>query len=123
MPCSLQECGDWLKGLPTQTVAQSKPVHRLHSAMALLQSHSSWQRREEVHQVLGSWDVSQKAKGRKRKFDEVQADLIAVVVEETRRLKTMQDAHEPLSLGASATIAGICFSAIQTALQHGSIER
>ena len=31
----------------------------------------------------------------------------------TRRLKTMQDAHEPLRLSAWATIAGTCFSAIQ----------
>ena len=53
----------------------------------------------------------------------MKADFIANVVEETRRLKTMQDAHEPLKLGASATSAGTCFSAIQIALQHGSMER
>ena len=91
--------------------------------MALLQSRSSRQQREEVQQLFGSWDVSQKAKGRKRQYDEVKADLIAEVVEEARRLKGMQDAYEPPSLDASATTAGTCFSAIQTALQHGSIER
>ena len=53
----------------------------------------------------------------------MKADLTATVVEEARRLKTMQDAYEPLSLDASATIAGTCFSAIQTAVQHESIER
>ena len=100
-----------------------KPIQRLQSAMALLQSRSSRQQREEVQQLFGSWDVSQKAKGRKRKYDEVKADLVAKVVEEARRLKTMQDAYGPLSLDASATIAGTCSSAIQTALQHGSIER
>ena len=53
----------------------------------------------------------------------MKADFIAKVVEEKRRLKTMQDAHEPLRLGASAIIAGIRFSAIQIALQHESMER
>ena len=123
MPRNLQECGDWLRGLPAQTSAQSKPIQRLHSAMSLLQSRSSRQKREEIQQLLGSWDVSQKAKGRKRKYDEVKADLIAKVVEEARRLKRMQDAYEPPSLDASAITAGTCFSAIQTALQHESIER
>ena len=91
--------------------------------MALLQGRYYRQKREEVQQLLGSWDVSQKAKCCKRKNDEVKADLISEVVEEARRLKRMQDAYEPPSLDASATTAGICFSAIQTALQHESIER
>ena len=91
--------------------------------MALLQSRSSRQKREEIQQLLGSWAVSQKAKGRKRKYDKVKADLLAKVVEEARRLKRMQDAYEPPSLDASAITAGTCFSAIQTAFQHESIER
>ena len=123
MPRNLQECGDWLRGLPAQTSAQSKPIQRLHSAMSLLQSRSSRQKREEILQLLGSWDVSQKAKGRKRKYDEGKADLLAKVVEEARRLKRMQDAYEPPSLDASTITAGTCFSAIQTAVQHESIER
>ena len=64
-----------------------------------------------------------KTKSRKRKFDEVKADLIAEIVEETRRLKTVQDANELQSLRASATTAGTCFSAFQAAFQHGSDER
>ena len=91
--------------------------------MALLQGRSSRQQRQEVQQLLVTWGVLQKAQGRKRKYDEVKEDLVAKVVEETRRLKTMQDAYELQSLRASATTAGTCFSAIQTALQHGSIER
>ena len=120
---SLRECGGWLQVLPAQTIAQSNSIQRLHSAMALLQSRSSRQRRDEVQPLLSSWDASQKAKGRKRKYDEVKADLIAEVVEEARRLKRMQDAYEPPSLDASATTAGTCFPAIQTALQYESIER
>ena len=115
-PRSLVECSDWLKAWPAQTVAQCEPLRRLQSAIALLQSRSSREQRQKVQQLLGSWDVSQKTKSRKRKFDELKADLIAEIVEETRRLKTMQDAYEPQSLRASATTAGACFSAIQTAL-------
>ena len=123
MPRSLQECSDWLKAMPVQTIAQCKPMQRLQSAMALLQGRSSRQQRQEVQQLLGWWHVSQKANGRKRKYADVMADLIAEVLEEARRLKRMQEAYEPRSLDASATSAGTCFSAIQTALEHGSIER
>ena len=91
--------------------------------MALLQNRSSRQHRQEVQQLLGSWDVSRTAKSRKRKYDEVKADLLAKVVEEARRLKRRQDAYEPPSLDASTITAGTCFSAIQTAVQHESIER
>ena len=123
MPRSLQECSAWLKALPALTIAQCKPIERLESTITLLPSCSSRQQRRQVQQLLASWDVSQKTRGRKRNFDEVKADLIAKVVEETRRLKTMQDAHEPRRLGASATIAGTYFPAIQIALQHRNMER
>ena len=103
MPRSLQKCGEWLKYSPRQTSAQSKPIQRLHSAVALLQSRSSRQKREEVQQLLGSWDVSQKAKGCERKYDEVKADSIAEVDEEARRLKRMRDAYEPPSLDGHYT--------------------
>ena len=56
-------------------------------------------------------------------LDQVKADLLAKVVEKPRRLKRMQDAYEPPSLDASTITAGTCFSAIQTAVQHESIER
>ena len=103
MPRSVQECSAWLKALPALTIAQCKPTERLESTITLLQSCSSRQQRRKVQQLLASWDVAKKTKGRKRNLDEVKADLIAKVVEETSLLKTMQDAHEPLRLGASAT--------------------
>ena len=121
--CSEQEFSAWLKALPALTIAQCEPIERLEGTITLLQSCYSRQQRRKVQQLLASWDVSQKTKGRKRNFDEVKADLIAKAVEETRRLETMQDAHEPVRLGASATIAGTCFSAIQIALHHGNMER
>jgi hypothetical protein len=114
-PRSLHECTDWLKALPPQQIAHSKALQRLQSATALLQSRCSRQQRQELQQLLDTWGVPQKAQGRKRKYDEVKADLLTKVVDETRRLRRMQD--------ASATTAGARFSAIHTALQHGSIER
>jgi hypothetical protein len=114
-PHSLQECNDWLQALPLHEIAHSKPLQRLQSATALLQSRCSRQQRQEVQQLLDTWGVSQKAQGHKRKYDQVKADLVAKIVDETRRLRRMQD--------ASATTAGARFSAIQAALQHGSIER
>ena len=114
-PRSLRECSDWLNGLSHQEIAENMPVQRLHSATTLLQERSSRQQRQEVHKLLHAWDVPQKAQGRKRKYEEVHADLIAKVVEEGHRLQMLQD--------ASATHARARFSAIREALQHASIQR
>ena len=53
----------------------------------------------------------------------MKAALVAKVVEETRRLKGMQDASETPSPDESTTTSVARFSAIQHALQHGNIER
>ena len=121
-PRSLQDCGDWPKALPPQEIAQSKPLQRLQSSMAILQIRSSRQQRQEVHRLFDPWNVPQKAKDRKRTYDDAKMDLVAKVVEETRRLKRMQDASEPPSPDASANNAGARFSAIQAALRHGRIQ-
>ena len=70
-PCSLKECSDWLKALPPQEIAERKPLQRLQTATAVLQSRSSRPQRQEVQQLLDPWNVLQKSKGRKRKCDEV----------------------------------------------------
>ena len=122
-PRSSQECSDWLKALPPQEIAQRKPLQRLQTSTAVLQSRSSRQQRQEVQQLLDPWNVLQKSKGRKRKCDEVKAAVVAKVVEEMRRLKRMQDASETPSPDESTTTSVARFSAIQAALQHGNIER
>ncbi len=72
----------------------------------------SRQHRREVQQLLDPWNVPQKSKGRKRKCDEVKAALVAKVVEETRRVKRMQDASETPSPDESTTTSVARFSAI-----------
>ena len=112
----LQECNNWLRALPSQDVFESKPLQRLQAAMALLQGRSSRQQRQEVQQLLDTWGVVQFAQGHKRKYDEVKDDLVAKVVEETRRLKEFRHALDAPSPSASTT-------AIQASLQHSRLER
>jgi hypothetical protein len=114
-PRSLRDCNDWLNGLSQQDIAENKPVQRLQSATTLLQGSSSRQQRQEIQKLLEAWDVPQKAKGCKRKYEEVKADLVAKVVEEGHRLQILQD--------ASASDAPAHFSAICEGLQHASIPR
>ena len=119
----LQECNEWLQALPSQQLFQSRPLQRLQAAMVVLQGPSSRQQRQEVQQLLDTWGVVQKAHNRKRKYDEVKKDFITQVVEETRRLKRMNDAFEGPCPDGSANNASACFSAIRASLHHGNIER
>ena len=114
-PQVLQDCSDWLKVLPPQDILQSQPLQRIQSAMDVLQSRSTRQQRQEVQQLLQTWNIPQKSQGNKRILSEVKADLVAKVAEEARRLKKLQD--------ASPTTSGASFSAIQHALHHGSVGR
>ena len=91
--------------------------------MGLLQGRSSREQRQEVQKLLNSWGVLQKAQGRKRKYHEAKADLVAKVVEETRRLKRMQHAFGAPIPDGSATNTRASFSVIQASLQHGGRER
>jgi len=121
-PRSLQECSDWLQAIPPQEIAQSKPLQRLQSTTELLQRPSSRQQRQEVQTLLDSWGVPQKAQGRKRKYEEVKEQLITKVLEEMVRLRRLEATSEAPSPNTSATTPGGHFSAIQAALQHGSIK-
>ena len=112
-----QECRDWLQALPEHVVAQSRPLQRVHSATALLQMPSTREQRQEIQSLLEGWDVPQKHKGRKRKFDLVKTELVSRVVEETGRLKIMHDAARASIPTAPASPAWAKYSAIQAALQ------
>ena len=65
----------------------------------------TWVHNKDLHQLFGAWGVPQKGRGRKRPHDEVSRDLLAKVVEETRRLKRMQDFSESSSADAPAVYA------------------
>ena len=117
---NLQECTDWLQALPSQEILQNKPLQRLQEVMDLLQRPTSREQRQEIQKLLDNWGVLQKAQGRKRKYDETKADLVAKVVEETHRLKRMRHEFvEPIPDG-SDTNTSARFSAIQASLQHQS---
>ncbi len=118
----LRECNDWLQTLPSQEISKSKPLQRLQTALTLLQSHSSRHQRQDVQQLLGHWNVPQKTYGRKRKYDEVQAHLVAKLVEETHRLQRMQDVAKAARPDDAASSAGGRFSDIQAALQRASVQ-
>ena len=110
---ALRDCTDWLQTLPPQEISKSKPLQRLQTAAALLQSRPSRQQRQDVQQLFDPWGVPQKTKGCKRKYNEVKADLLAKLVEEAHRLRKMQN--------TSACSTGGRFSAIQAAFQRGSV--
>jgi hypothetical protein len=113
------QCSDWLNDLPSKDVAQSKPLLRLQSAIFVLQSSASRQKRRQLQELAGDWDVPQTTRGRKRSQDEMSKHLVSKVVEETRRLKRMQDntaSANALPSAEQPVRAGACFSAIQASL-------
>ena len=123
----LQECSDWLQTLPAHVIAHSRPLKRVHSAAALLGMPSTREQRDQIQSLLDNWDVPQKHKGHKRKFDDVKSDLVIKVVEESNRLKTMHNATGPPTPDAPPLPAWVTHSAIQAALlndtdqQHFSV--
>ena len=120
---NLPECKNWLQALLSQEFLQHKPLQRLQEVIDLLQRPSSREQRLEIQKLLNNWGVLQKAQGSKRTYDETKADLVAKVVEETRRLKRMRhEFGEPIPNG-SDTNSSARFSAIQTSLQHRSRRR
>jgi len=120
---NLPECKNWLQALPSQEILQNKPLQRLQVVMDLLQRPCSREQRQEIQKLLGDWGVLQKTHGRKRKYDETKADLVAKVVEETHRLKRMQHEFEEPIPDGSDTNTSARFSAIQASLQHRSRRR
>ena len=122
-PRSLQDCNDWLNIIPDQKITKSKPLQQLQSAIMVLQRGSSRQQREEVQQLLHHWDVHQKARKRKRPYEKVKAELLAKVIQETRRLKRMQVTSGTSSPHDYASTPGAPFSAIMTSLHNASAPR
>ena len=120
---NLPECKNWLQALPSQEILQNKPLQRLQVVMDLLQRPCSREQRQEIQKLLGDWGVLQKTHGRKRKYDETKADLVAKVVEETHRLKRMRHEFEEPIPDGSDTNTSARFSAIQASLQHQSRRR
>lgn len=112
----LEECREWLQSLPEQTVAESQPLTRLHSVTTVLQMPSTRQQRAEVQPMLEEWGVPQKCRGTKRHFGDVKQDLLAKVLGESNRLKTLHTAAVAQRSPATAPPPWLEYSAIQTAL-------
>ena len=122
----LRECNDWVQTFSSQETSKSQPLQRLQRALFLLQSRSSRKQRGDVHHMLGDWNVSQRkttlelATGvrRHRKYDQLKAELVVKLVEETHRLQRMEhvaNADDP------ASSAGAWFSNIQAAHHRISV--
>ena len=120
---TLQECKTWLQALPSHKILESKPLQRIHEAIAVLQADPSREQRQTIQQLLRDWDVPQKTQGCKRKFDEVKSDLASKVADEACRLKRLRHAFEERRTDPSAANANASFSAIQASLQQRKLER
>ena len=94
---NLTECKKWLQALPSQEILQSKPLQRLQEVVDLVQRPSSRKQRQEVFKLCDDWDVVQKVRQRKRKYEETKAELVAKAVQEMRRLKQMRREVEELT--------------------------
>ena len=111
---SLTECKNWLQGLPFETRVGNRPLERLEEVIDLLVKPASREQREMLRPLLGNWDVPQKKRGRKRRYDEIKDELAAKACQETRRLKRLQgDLEEGLGTNIGADL-----SAIQASLRH-----
>lgn len=117
---SLQECSDWLQALPEGDIAQSQPLKRVHSAIALLQMQPTRAQRQRIQKILKDWDVPQKHKSNKRNSDDAKADLLSAVVKETTRLKTMHNVTGAVMPAAPPLPSRAAYSAIQASFRkHG----
>ena len=115
---NLTECKNWLQALPSQEILQNKSLQRLQEVLDLLQRPSSREQRQKIQKLLCSWEVLRQTQGRKRKYDETKADLVAKIVEETHRLRRMRhEFEEPIPDGSDRDTSAR-FSAIQASLQH-----
>ena len=117
----LRACNDWFQTISSQEISNSKPLHRLHTALSLLQSSASREQRQKVQQLFGHWKVSQRktiltGTRRVRKYHELKADLVVKLVAETHRLQRMQH------VANAASPAGGRFSTIQAALMRASVQ-
>ena len=113
---SLQECSEWLQALPEGHIAQSQPLKRVHSAIALLQMQSNRTQRQRIQEILKDWDVPQKHKGHKRNSDDAKADLLSRVVKEMRRLKTMHNVTGTVTSAEPPLPSRAAYSAIHASL-------
>ena len=113
---SLQECSHWLQALPKDAIAESQPLKRVHSAIALLQMQSNRTQRQRIQEILKDWDVPQKHKGHKRNSDDAKADLLSRVVKEMRRLKTMHNVTGTVTSAEPPLPSRTAYSAIHASL-------
>ena len=95
-------------------------MQRLQEVVDLVQRPSSRKQRQEVFKLCDDWDVVQKVRQRKRKYEETKAELVAKAVQEMRRLKQMRREVRESTLGGSDTKIGGRFSAIGAVLDQGS---
>ena len=117
---SLQECSDWFQALPEGDIAQSQPLKRVHSAIALLQMQPTRAQRQRIQKIFKDWDVPQKRKSKKRNSDDAKADLLSAVVKETTRLKTMHNVTGVVMPAAPPLSSRAAYSAIQASFRkHG----
>ena len=114
---SLQECSEWLQALPEGHIAQSQPLKRVHSAIALLQMQPTRAQRQRIQKILKDWGVPQKRKSQKLNSEDAKADLLSAVVKETRRLKTMHNATGAVMPAAPPPASLAAYSAIQASLR------
>lgn len=114
---SLQECSEWLQALPEGHIAQSQPLKRVHSAIALLQMQPTRAQRQRIQKILKDWGVPQKRKSKKLNSEDAKADLLSAVVKETTRLKTMHNATGAVMPGAPPPPSLAAYSAIQASLR------
>ena len=110
---SLQECSDWLQAFPEGHIAQSQPLKRVHSVIALLQMQPTRAQRQRIQKILKDWGVPQKHKSKKRNSDDAKAALLSAVVKETTRLKTMHNATGAVMPAAPPLPSPTAYSAIQ----------
>jgi hypothetical protein len=114
---SLQECSQWLQALPEGHIAQSQPLKRVQSAIALLQMQPTRAQRQRIQKILKDWGVPQKRKSKKLNSEDAKADLLSAVVKETTRLKTMHNATGAVMPGAPPPPSLAAYSAIQVSLR------
>ena len=111
-----QQIAEWLSTLPQNIVDNSKPLQRVKTATHLLEMRSCRDQRKKIQPILDDWNVVQKHKGQKRKFQDVKADLLAALVQETKRLQAMLKATSESQTASQDIVRRGHFSAIQESL-------
>ena len=86
---TLADLRHWIDCL-SEGQQRETPVHRLRQALAVLELGASRDSRTQLQGLLKSWGIKQKVSSNKKNFSQVHQCMVAEVLAEGNRLRTLE---------------------------------